>query len=62
MRRLQKTPSLKSALNDVDWWADAWFDARLEATQETGLEIQIFPPECPWTAGEILDPTWKPAG
>jgi len=61
IRRLQKTPSLKSALNDVDWWADAWFDARIEATQETGIEIQRFPPECPWTADEILDPAWKPA-
>lgn len=60
-RRLQKTPSLKSALNDVDWWADAWFDARIEATQETGIEIQRFPLECPWTADEILDPAWKPA-
>ncbi len=47
IRRLQKTPSLKSALNDSDGWADAWFDARIEATQETGIEIQRFPPECP---------------
>jgi len=61
-RRLQKTPRLKSALNDVDWWVDAWFDARIEATQETVIEIQCFPPECPWTADEILDSTWTPAG
>ena len=65
IRRLQKTPSLKSALNDFDGWADALLDARIEATQEatqeTGIEIQRFPPECPWTTDEILNPTWKPA-
>jgi ribosome-binding protein aMBF1 (putative translation factor) len=38
------------------------FDARIEATQETGIEIQRFPSECPWTADAILDPAWKPAG
>jgi hypothetical protein len=61
-RRLQKMPSLKAALHDPEWWADAWFDARIEAAKETDMEIQHFPPECPWTADEILDPTWKPAG
>ena len=27
-RRLQKTPSLKSALNDVDWWACLLYTSR----------------------------------
>ena len=53
-RRLQKTPSLKSCLNDPDWWDDAWLDARTEAVRETGIGFETFPPACPWTASEVL--------
>ena len=59
-RRLEKTPSLKAVLSDPDWWADAWLDARIEAAQETGVEIQRFPAACPWTADQILGEGWLP--
>ena len=59
-RRLEKTPSLKTVLSDPDWWADAWLDARIEAAQETGVEIQRFPAACPWTADQILGEGWLP--
>ncbi len=39
MRRLGKTPSLKTCLDDPDWWDDAWLDARTAAARETGLGL-----------------------
>jgi hypothetical protein len=57
-RRLRRTPSLKHALGDTDWWADAWGDAVAIALNETGLED--LPETCPWTTGQILDPDWLP--
>ncbi len=60
LHRLEKTPSLKAVLNDPEWWADAWFDARLEATKETGIEIQRFPATCPWTVEQVLGEGWLP--
>ena len=59
-RRLEKTPSLQAVLSDPDWWADAWLDARIEAAQETGVEIQLFPAVCPWTVDRILGDGWLP--
>ena len=55
-RRLKKTPSLKSSLNDLDWWADAWQDARRMAAQETGIEYAEFPKEFPWNFDQIMNP------
>ena len=49
-RRLRKTPSLKSSLNDTDGWADAW---RM-ATQETGIEYATFPTEFPWDFERVM--------
>lgn len=59
-RRLQKTPSLQNCLNDSAWWEDAWLDARSEASRETTLGFDTFPPACPWTNQEILDAGWLP--
>ena len=36
--------------------------ARLKAAGETGLPVENFPQECPYTAAEILDDTFFPAG
>jgi hypothetical protein len=51
---LKKTPSLTASLNDPDWWADAWQDARMEAHKETGIEYDVFPEACPWAPGELV--------
>jgi hypothetical protein len=59
-RRLRKTPSLKSCLDDPDWWSDAWLDARTLATKETGIPFDRFPSDCPWTSAEVLDEHWLP--
>jgi hypothetical protein len=58
-RRLARTPSLNAALNDGDWWADAWADTLLQFERETGLQLEL-PLECPWTVGEVLDFDWLP--
>ncbi len=60
LRRLTNTPSLQASLNNNDWWADAWVDARTAASSETGLGFDVFPDECPWAADEILDHDWFP--
>lgn len=51
-RRLIKTPSLKSSLNDPEWLEDAWGDAVSMTIIETG--ISSFPEVCPWTVENIL--------
>jgi len=59
-RRLNRTPSLKNCLNDSDWWADAWDDARDATEKETGVSYEKFPGQCPWTAENILSDNWFP--
>lgn len=53
-RRVQKTPSLKASLSDVDWWADAWDDAVEAASKETGMAYTEFPETCPWAEDQVL--------
>jgi hypothetical protein len=60
IRRLKKTPSLKSSLNDLDWWADAWQDARRMAAQETDIEYAAFPKEFPWDFDQVMNPEFWP--
>jgi hypothetical protein len=58
--RLKKTPSLKTCLEDSEWWADAWADARDAATKETAIAYDQFPDQCPWTVENILSEDWFP--
>jgi hypothetical protein len=58
-KRIERTPSLKSCLDDNEWWSDAWIDGKQNAQKETGLEIKMSK-ECPWTKDEILNEGWKP--
>lgn len=59
-KRLKKTPSLKHALQDKDWWEDAWFDGVTQASKETKLEFDTFPATCIWTPEQILDQEFYP--
>ena len=56
---LDDNPSLKPLLSQA--LANAYRDARLEATAETGLAIATFPIDCPWTAPQALDGEFWPA-
>jgi hypothetical protein len=59
-RRLKKTPSLKASLEDTDWWADAWQDARQQASRETGIGYDAFPEALPWEFKRIMNPEFWP--
>jgi hypothetical protein len=56
--RIKKTPSLKTDLEDGEWWEVVWADAVNQASTETGLVD--FPETCPWTMDEILDQAFFP--
>lgn len=57
-RALKKTPSLTNDLSDIDWIADAYGDAVVQAIKETGLNT--FPEVCPWSMAEVLNESWLP--
>jgi hypothetical protein len=51
-KALNENPSLKPKLGEI--LKDAYFSARLDASDETGVEAKTFPKTCPWTLNEIL--------
>jgi len=53
-RLLQQNPGLPSAV------ADGYPDARLDASDETGLPLATFPATCPWTLEQVLDADFWP--
>ena len=59
-RRIQKTPSLKSDLQDAEWWPAIWADTLEIATKETGLWYDAFAESCPWTFDQIMNPEFWP--
>lgn len=52
-RILRKNPSLKRELPELV--VEAYYFARKEARNETGLSIDTFPEKCPWTLSEIFE-------
>lgn len=50
-KRLQRTPSLKASLADMQWWEEAWADGVALATEETGL---VFPDACLWSMDQVM--------
>jgi ribosomal protein L29 len=55
---LEESPSLRSYPASV--LAGAYLSATLEASEETGLAIGIFPNECPFTIDQALDAEFFP--
>lgn len=53
IKRLDKTPGLKAALDPLI--TEAYGDARDVAMEETGLPLDRFPRDCPYTQAQILD-------
>ncbi len=49
---LQDSPSLRPELGRL--LSSAYDDARIEAANETGIDIDLFPEECEWSVGEVL--------
>jgi len=59
-RRLKKMPSLKSCLQDDEWWEDTWSDAKTDTEKETGIAFDKLPLVCPWSVEQILADDWFP--
>jgi len=58
-RELRLSPSLKSVLPQaID---EAYADALRIAAKETGLDLGVFPPSCPYRESSILDDDFWPA-
>jgi hypothetical protein len=57
-RRLDKSPGLKPELSRLI--ADAYSDAAGLAAKETGIRIDCFPSDCPYTQKQILDEEFFP--
>ena len=53
------SPSLYRFFEDI--FNESYQDARELAADETGLSIQIFPPESPFSKEEVLNPDFLPA-
>lgn len=49
---LTQSPSLRRELPEL--LSDAYDNARIEAANETGLDIDTFPETCEWTVPEVL--------
>lgn len=49
---LEENPSLKHKLEEI--FFHSYRKCRRKAAVETGLEIQTFPEECPWSMQEII--------
>ena len=40
--------------------ADAYGNATLSASRETGLDVQTFPADCPWNVEQLTDSHYYP--
>jgi hypothetical protein len=49
---LRESPSLRPEFPEL--LADAYDKARIEAADETGIDIDTFPETCEWTVPEVL--------
>jgi hypothetical protein len=57
-RLLQQNPGLRPLVPSAV--ADGYPDARLDASDETGLPLATFPEACPWMVEQVLDPDFWP--
>jgi hypothetical protein len=57
-KAFRNSPSLKRHF--VEEFDNCYIAARELAATETGLDIQLFPPESPFTPDQVLDKTYLP--
>lgn len=55
---LDDSPSLNSKLADAA--CKAWLLAMRYAALETGIDVRVFPSECPWKLDDVLNEQWLP--
>ena len=59
-RRIAKTPSLKTDLQDTEWWESVWGDALIKAADETGIAFDFLPSTCPWSEKQVFSDDYYP--
>ncbi len=52
MEKLTQNPGLKSKLDEIFY--EAYENAKIDASKETGFNEETFPVICPWTKEEIM--------
>jgi ribosomal protein L29 len=57
---LGEAPSLGGKFNDTMWLDIVWSKARSLASNETGLDLDVFPEGLPWTVDEVLSQEFHP--
>jgi hypothetical protein len=57
-KTFKKSPSLKRYFENV--YEECYQDARLVASREAGIDINIFPETCPFNPNDVLDPNYLP--
>lgn len=57
-KAFKKSPSLKRYFNEV--LEDCYQEARFFASEETGLDLQNFPVDLPFTKEQVLDSNYLP--
>ncbi|MEA5508900.1 DUF29 domain-containing protein [Crocosphaera sp. UHCC 0190] len=57
-KAFKKSPSLKPYFNDI--FAESYQDARELAADETGLDIKIFPHNCPFIKVDVINSDYLP--
>ncbi|MDO4684022.1 MAG: DUF29 domain-containing protein [Lautropia sp.] len=60
---LQETPSLTGNLDKPEWAVKIWRQAKGIVARDLAPYpelIDAFPPQCPWTMAQVLDPAWWP--
>jgi len=57
---LKEAPSLRTKFTDEEWLEIVWAKAKTMAESETGLDLESFPENCPWTIANVLGDGWLP--
>lgn len=56
LKSFKDSPSLKRYFEEI--FEESYQEARQQASDETGLSLDIFPPQCPFTQELILTPDY----
>ena len=57
---LAGSPSLKPSLNDAEWLDIVWSKATILASNETGIDLVVFPEDLPWDMADVMREGWMP--
>jgi Domain of unknown function DUF29 len=57
---LDEAPSLRGKFGDSAWLDIVWSKARSVASNETGLDLDVFPEVFPWVVDDVLSQEFHP--